>query len=120
MNLTEILKDHALWLGGGGGERANLRGANLRGANLEGANLWGTRGNGEEIKSLQIGTYDIVYTSKVLKIGCKQHTFEEWYNFSDEEIDDLDMKALSWWRIWKEPLFNIFKLGGEYEPTATD
>ena len=37
--LTEILKDHTLWLNREGGKQANLRDANLRNANLGGANL---------------------------------------------------------------------------------
>ena len=60
-DLKKVLDDHALWLRGEGGARANLRwayleganlrwadlrwayleGANLRGANLRGASLWG-------------------------------------------------------------------------------
>ena len=37
--LKAILTEHALWLTGNGGERANLSDANLRGANLRGAYL---------------------------------------------------------------------------------
>jgi hypothetical protein len=46
MNLEKTLANHALWLKGEGGERANLwgtclKGANLSGASLQEANLWG-------------------------------------------------------------------------------
>ena len=37
--LQGIIKDHALWLEGKGGKRANLRGADLQRADLRGANL---------------------------------------------------------------------------------
>jgi hypothetical protein len=37
--LQTILAEHAKWLAGDGGERANLRDANLRDANLRGADL---------------------------------------------------------------------------------
>lgn len=37
--LKKILDDHAKWLRGDGGRRADLRGANLRGANLSEADL---------------------------------------------------------------------------------
>lgn len=38
-DLPKILADHALWVRGDGGSRANLSGADLSGANLSGANL---------------------------------------------------------------------------------
>ena len=38
-DLDEVMRAHAEWLVGNGGERANLIGANLRGANLVDANL---------------------------------------------------------------------------------
>jgi hypothetical protein len=39
INLEKVLREHALYLRGEGGEKANLSGANLIGANLIGANL---------------------------------------------------------------------------------
>jgi len=39
--IAAVLADHARWLRGEGGNRANLRGSNLIGAYLEGANLRG-------------------------------------------------------------------------------
>ena len=40
-DLKKVLDDHALWLRGEGGARANLRGADLRRADLQGADLQG-------------------------------------------------------------------------------
>ena len=40
IDLTEILAEHAKWLAGTGGRRANLTGADLTGANLHEANLY--------------------------------------------------------------------------------
>ena len=39
MNLEKILADHALWLNGDGGARANLRDSDLSRADLSGADL---------------------------------------------------------------------------------
>ncbi len=68
---------------------ASLRGASLRGANLyeadlygadlRGASLWSVRGNGHEIKSMQIGRYDVAYTAKMLQIGCQRKPVAEWF-----------------------------------------
>ena len=41
--LKLILEEHAKWVRGDGGKRADLRGADLRGANLRGANLGNDR-----------------------------------------------------------------------------
>ena len=40
-DLDGVMRAHAEWLAGNGGDRANLRGANLTGANLVDANLRG-------------------------------------------------------------------------------
>jgi hypothetical protein len=47
--LKKILADHAAWVRGDGGKRANLEGANLEGANLEGANLGGANLEGANL-----------------------------------------------------------------------
>ena len=39
MDIKTVLEQHKLWLGGDGGERANLRSADLRNADLRSANL---------------------------------------------------------------------------------
>ena len=86
---------------------ANLRGASLMDANLKGADLRYCIGNGKEVKSLQIGTYSISYTKYVLNIGCESHTVEEWKNFSDEEINNMDTEALSWWKLNKHIIIEL-------------
>ena len=57
--------------------RANLVGANLVGANLDGANLVGAK----EIDKAYLPIYmkwGIAIKGDVLKIGCKEMTFNEW------------------------------------------
>ena len=86
---------------------ANLRGTNLRDANLRGADLWGTAGDMVRIKSMQIETYTITYTSSVIQIGCQRHPIEDWWAFDDEAISRMDREAIDWWRKWKHVLQQI-------------
>jgi Pentapeptide repeats (8 copies) len=91
-------------------EGANLRGANLEYANLRGANLINTTGEKKYVKSLQLETYSIVYTSSILQIGCKKFTFQEWRDFDDETISKMDNGALEWWNKWKETIFKLIEM----------
>ena len=132
--LKEVFRLHKLWLEDhADGVKANLRGAYLRGsdlrgsdlrgaylggadlgganlyeANLEGADLRYCIGNSKQIKTIQTETYYITYTDKVMAIGCKQHTIEEWFNFDDETIDKMNKgTSLEWWAKWKPRLQDI-------------
>ena len=122
--LKEVFRLHKLWLEDhADGVKANLRGAylsgadlrgaDLRGAYLGGANLGGANlryciGNSKQIKTIQTETYYITYTDKVMAIGCKQHTIEEWFNFDDETIDKMNKgTSLEWWAKWKPRLQDI-------------
>ena len=139
-DLKKVLDDHALWLRGEGGARADLRGANLRwadlrwadlrwaylegadlqGADLQGANLqdadlreanlWSTVGNGREVKSLQCGVYDIAFTHDTMQIGCKRYPIKDWFEFDYETISSMDDGALEWWRKWKPVLKQIVEV----------
>jgi hypothetical protein len=60
---------------------ANLQGAILRDANLNDITINYCIGDGERIKSLQVGMYAVAYTQKYLAIGCTQKTIEEWRNY---------------------------------------
>lgn len=52
--------------------------------------------------------YDITITPWHIKIGCQYHAQEAWWNFTDEQIEKIDGdNALSFWKIWKEPLKQI-------------
>ena len=42
-----------------------------------------------------------------MKIGCKQYTFEEWFNFEDSFINSMDDYALEFWNTYKIMLQNF-------------
>ena len=121
-SLADILADHAKWLRGEGGERADLRGANLRGADLRGAdlrgadlrganlrgadlrgadmrwaNLWGATGNMAEVKSMQIERWPVTYTAEVLQIGCECLPIEKWRKADPRWIAAMNNDAPDWW-----------------------
>ncbi|EMO43827.1 pentapeptide repeat protein [Leptospira santarosai str. ZUN179] len=89
---------------------ANLRDANLCGANLRGANLRDVLGNSDNIKTIQTDFWLVVYSHNAMYIGCKVYSFEKWWNFSDDEIDDMDCSALQFWRKWKDVLRKIIEI----------
>lgn len=118
-DIKETLRLHAMWIAGEeGGVRANLyeadlRGANLRGAdlcgadlyeaNLRGADLWSVRGNGSEVKSLQIDLYDVTYTSEMLQIGCQRKPVVEWFELdSILGYSDLDSEWVAFKPLIKQ------------------
>ena len=129
--LKAILESHQLWLRDEGGERANLRSANLRSANLSYADLSYANlsyanlssanlrsadlsyadlittsancaiGNMREIKTVLLDTWSVTYTADHLHIGCERHLITEWWDFDDDRIARMDIKALEWWKKWK-------------------
>jgi hypothetical protein len=92
--------------------RADLCDANLCDANLCRANLWGTIGNSREVKSVQVSKYAVTWADEVVQIGCQNHTKEEWLDFSNREIADMDTGALTWWEEWKPKLITLGVFGG--------
>ena len=57
----------------------------------------------EELKSIFLETYPITYTSEVMQIGCQRHDISEWWDFTDEDIINMDGKnALKFWRKYKD------------------
>ena len=93
MNLTQILELHKKWLNNeAGGERADL----------SGANLWDVTGNKKEIFTFQTNKYTVVIYQDRIQIGCKNFSQSEWFNFSDDEITEMDSEALDWWCTHKQ------------------
>ena len=98
----------------------NLYGADLRNADLRNVTLNGVFGNMKHVKSLQIEKYCITYTSEILQIGCQRHTIEEWKNFNNKSILEMDGKrALEWWNKWKQIIMQIIEMS-PCEPTKED
>ena len=89
-------------LRGAGLRGAYLRGANLSGADLRGADLWDVTGNKKEIFTFQTNKYTVVLCQDRIQIGCKNFSQSEWFNFSDDEITEMDSEALDWWCTHKQ------------------
>ena len=94
---------------------ANLSYADLRSANLSYANLITARancavGNMVEIKTLLLETWPITYTSEYLHIGCERHQINDWWEFDDTRIKEMDSMALEFWRKWKEYIRKTIEL----------
>jgi hypothetical protein len=42
-----------------------------------------------------------------MRLGCKRFTHDEWANFTDFEISEMDSYALAFWKQWKAPLLSM-------------
>lgn len=96
---------------------ADLRGVDLSGADLRGADLWNTTGNGKELLTIQTPYYIITIDciNSVMQIGCKNYTIKEWFSFSDDEIIDMDSRALEFWGSYKDLIKNFIKINNVEE-----
>ncbi len=84
---------------------ADLRGADLRDANLRGANLWGAK----NVPLIVNGLDWIVIINGLgkMRIGCQEHSIENWKTFTDDEINDMDRYALDFWNKHKAMLLTL-------------
>ena len=96
---------------------ANLQGANLRYADLRYADLRGATFRGEILKSnpifISCSLWEVTITNEFMTIGCQRHTHLQWLNFADNQIDDMDPRALELWGKFKEPLLTLCAVQGE-------
>ena len=67
----------------------------------------------KEWHSMQLDTYMVCFNKHILAIGCQQYTINEWHNFTDDEISDMDYNALVWWKKWKDFIFKAIELSIE-------
>ena len=87
---------------------AVLTDAVLTNAVLTGADLRNATGNMREIRSMQAGTYSVVWTKDIMQIGCERHSIADWMAFSEDAIFMIDGdRALDFWRTWKTILMQI-------------
>ena len=83
---------------------ADLWSANLRGADLRGANLVGAKNAPMIITGLLWAVY--IDGTGMMRIGCQNHSVEDWKNFTDEKISAMDSNALTFWNQYKSMLLS--------------
>jgi len=92
---------------------ANMLDADMRGADMRGANMRYTLGNMIELKTLALEKYVVTFNDSHMAIGCQQHTIEEWFEFTDDRISQMDHGALEWWKKWKDFIFTAIEMTKE-------
>jgi len=70
-----------------------------------------------KIACLNTEIWTITFGNKI-QIGCKRYSIEQWTNFTDEEIAMMDIRALNWWKKWKDIVLSIAKIAC-FEPVET-
>ena len=84
---------------------AKLTGAKLSGAKLTGAKLYGDIINDSDKVILTL-RWIVIVSSVTMRIGCQKRAHEEWRNFTDEQISEMEWGALTFWRENKETLLS--------------
>lgn len=54
-------------------------------------------------------SWPVLIRSGRITIGCQNHPFLEWWEFSDKEISAMHLEALAWWKQVKKPLFELLR-----------
>jgi len=98
---------------------ANLRNVNLRnansfrailcGADLTDVELSGTSLHSGKFMEIKANIWTIQIHATTVRIGCRNHTHEEWMSFTDEEIAAMDARALDWWKAWRPAIETAIK-----------
>lgn len=86
---------------------AYLGGADLRGADLGGAYLGGAHGLNDYVKTLCVGKYHVAYTATHMRIGCQNHTLDDWRRFTAADVNRFETGAGKNWDRDKALLFQI-------------
>jgi len=84
----------------------NLRDTDLTGTDLTGVNFRGAIGNKSDVGSIRLEPFTVTFTRNFIQIDCEGHSIEEWKNFSDEEIDNMNSRLLTFWKRWKKTIFS--------------
>lgn len=80
---------------------ASFNKASLSGASFNDSDLNGVVGNGKQIITMSLERWPVAYTETHLQIGCERHLIEDWWKFTDKQIDAMSKHALAWWKNWK-------------------
>ena len=100
---------------------ADLTEADLKYADLTEADLTEAYGDNNIVITMQTPPYHTNLTKKFMQIGCRRYSYEEWWNFTDEEILNMDgKKALNFWRKYKEHLKLSYTLAFGEEKTPEE
>ena len=87
--------------------------ANLTDVDFSNITFLNCKGNGKEIKELNIPTYRVVITKEFMQIGCEGHTTKDWFQMNEKQIYGMDAPiSLLWWREFKETLRNELRAIG--------
>lgn len=79
--------------------------ANLYGADLRGANLYGAKAAPLIVHGLRWNV--IISGLGKMRIGCQEHSIEDWKSFDDARITRMDSEALDFWNQHKSMLLNM-------------
>jgi hypothetical protein len=52
-------------------------------------------------------SWSVIIRHGMLTVGCQTHSFRDWWNFTDAEIEAMHEQALIWWRCNKDNVFNL-------------
>lgn len=80
---------------------ADLRSADLSSANLRFADLRFADLSFADLIVIMLPIWTVYITKEHVRIGCKHYTHNEWANFADDEISEMDSEALEWWKTHK-------------------
>lgn len=79
-------------------------GSRFVGSRFVGSSFDGSRFDDEQITKPPISLlntgWPVLITQAFMRIGCQRHSHESWRGFSDNEINDMDSKALDFWKKW--------------------
>jgi len=75
----------------------SLSDADLRGADLSDANLI----------IITWSHWTTYITPGHIRIGCQSHQLDDWKNFNDQQIANMDSKALYFWKQNKELIIGL-------------
>jgi hypothetical protein len=99
---------------------ADLRYATLSDANLHDTNLRHADLSHTDMRVLQTGGWTCYIQGKHIRIGCQYHSVEAWEKFTDDEISEMELDALAWWKAWKPIILAVQATIPEIYPKGDD